>query len=329
MPAVTRSLLHLLSPGGRRARLMIFPYHRVLANEDPLLPGTPSAARFERQLQRIGKYCNPLSLEEGVERLTQGRLPPRAVALTFDDGYANNLEIAAPLLKKYEIPATVFVAVDAVERGIMWNDLIIEAVRSADGELDASPLGLGTLNVHKDGKLAAVKQLIGSALYLPTKQRMEVSQALYAGATDARVPRQMLVPDQLKELRAFGVDIGAHTVNHPILLSLDDTDARNEIADSRRWLRDVTGEEPKLFAYPNGKFGSDYDARHVEIVRSLGFLAAVAADWGCATRNSSLFELPRFKPWEDSDSGFSSRLCKVVAQTYVQNRQSPASAGRT
>ena len=105
--------------------------------------------------------------------------------------------------------------------------------------------------------------------------------------------------------------------SHPILRLLDDSEARTEIAESRSWLRDVTGTKPTLFAYPSGKHGYDYDSRHTDMVRSLGFLAAVSANWACATRGSSLFELPRFKPWEDSDFGFASRLCKVVARTYV------------
>ena len=185
MTPVTRRVLHLLSPGGPRARLMIFPYHRVLAQEDPLLPGSPSAERFERHLQRIRKYCNPISLQEGVERLHSGSLPARAVAVTFDDGYANNLEIAAPLLKKYRVPATVFVAVDALVRGIMWNDLIIDAVRYADARIDAGILGLGTIELSPANRLSVIKQLVGKAQYLPTRN---------APGDIARAPQKRYTP---------------------------------------------------------------------------------------------------------------------------------------
>ncbi len=317
MSAALRSVLGALTPRGRRARLMIFPYHRVLPSEDPLLPGTPSADRFERQLQRIRKFCNPLRLEEAVKRLIEGTLPSRAVALTFDDGYANNLEVAAPLLKKYRIPATIFVAVDAVERGIMWNDLIIEAVRAASETIDTGGLGLGIVEVQATTRLAVAKRLVAKAQYLPTKTRLAVSEALYAAVANREHVRQMMRPDQLNDLSDYGIDIGAHTVNHPILKMLDDSEARAEIGDSRVWIRDVTGREPTLFAYPNGKRGGDYDLRDVELVRDLGFLAAVRADWGCATRACSRYELPRFKPWEDTDTGFGARLCKTVAKTYT------------
>ena len=144
-----------------------------------------------------------------------------------------------------------------------------------------------------------------------------MSESLYTGVTNKSLKRQMLQPEQLNELVGAGFDIGAHTVNHPILSKLDDSEALAEIEGSRTWIGNTTGKAPTLFAYPNGKRGDDYDARHMEMVRSLGFLAAVSANWGCATRDSSLFELPRFKPWQDTDFGFSSRLCKVVAQTYL------------
>jgi len=317
MPFATRKLLDVLSPGGKRARLMIFPYHRVASEEDALLPGTPSAAQFERQLRRIRKYCNPLPLTEGIQCLASGDLPARAVAVTFDDGYANNLDVAAPLLKKYEIPATVFVAVDALERGIMWNDILIEAVRAANGEIDATSLGLGMIDLGARDRLAVVQELISRALYLPTEERLRVSETIHRNATHSDPQRQMLRPEQLTELEAFGIEIGAHTVNHPILKSLDDSDAEKEMADSRSWIEDVTGTTPSVFAYPNGKLGKDYERRHAEMVRSVGFVGAVTADWGCATQHSSLFELPRFKPWEDDDFGFSSRLCKTVARTYL------------
>ncbi len=312
-----RTALNLLSPAGRRARLMVFPYHRVLQSADPMSPESPTAERFERYLQRITRYCTPLLLSEAVERLKTNSLPARAVALTFDDGYANNLEVAAPLLKKHGVPATVFVAVDAMQRGIMWNDLLIEAARGATGELNASALGLGRIDLATADRKALSKELIGTAQYLPTEERLEKCEQLFADTGLGEPPRLMLEPERLEQFAQYGIEVGAHTVNHPILKNLDATTARAEIAGSADWIEQQIGERPTLFAYPNGKRGFDYDAREVELVRDLGFQAAVAADWGCATPTSPLFELPRFKPWEDSDVGFARRLCKVVTKTYL------------
>ena len=318
MSAAAKALLSAVSPPGSLARLMIFPYHRFVRQRDPLSPNSPTAERFERQLRWIRRYCNPLPLSQAVERLRAGSLPARAVSLTFDDGYENNLSIAAPLLKQYGIPATVFIAVDAVERGIMWNDLIIEAVRAAGDEIDASACDMeDRIAIDDSNRLAVAQRLIAAVQYRPTAERLSVAEALHATTAKTPAARQMLTTAQLRELANFGIEIGAHTVNHPILKSLDDAAARREIDDSRRWLRDVTGVEPVLFAYPNGKRDYDYDERHAQMVNELGFRAAVASDWGCATRKSPLFELPRFKPWEDTEAGFSLRLCKTVGKTWL------------
>ena len=317
MNSVWRTALGALSPAGPRARLMIFPYHRVVEHADPLSPTSPTAARFERQLRWVTRYCNALPLSEAVSRLADGSLPARAVSLTFDDGYENNLSVAAPLLAKYGVPGTIFVAADAIERGIMWNDLIIEAVRQADGQIDARCCGQGVLPVDDENRLELSRQLIASVQYRPTRERLQAAEALFAGVASGPPARQMLRPEQLPELSAYGIEVGAHTMNHPILKLLDEAEARREIEMSRDWVEEMTGERPSLFAYPNGKRDYDYDGVHREIVRSVGFRAGVASNWGCATRRSSLFELPRFKPWEDTEAGFASRLCKTVARTYA------------
>ncbi|HEX6996408.1 MAG TPA: polysaccharide deacetylase family protein [Gammaproteobacteria bacterium] len=313
-----RQLLNMLSPAGKRARLMIFTYHRIVEQPDPLMPGTPTLERFKRQLGWIKRYCTPIALSEAVARLVKGDLPPRAVAVTFDDGYENNLTLAAPALREHGIPATIFVAVDAVERGIMWNDILAEAVRAASESIDARAAGLGVLRVDDGNKAQVLADLFAAVKYRPVKERLEICEAIYASVSTAPIARQMLRPAQLAELPAFGFEIGAHTVNHPILRILSESEAQQEIDDSRAWIEATTGTRPTLFAYPNGKRGDDYDARHADMVRALGFDAAVSTNWGCASRSTPLFELPRFKPWEDTDFGFVTRLCKVAAQSYVQ-----------
>lgn len=297
---------------------MIFTYHRVLAHPDPLVPAGPTLERFKRQLGWIKKYCTPIALSEGIERLVRGDLPPRAVAVTFDDGYENNLTVAAPALREHGIPATLFVAVDAVERGIMWNDILLEAVRAASESIDGRPAGLDVLRVDDGNRVKVLNALTAAVKYRPVKERLDIVQEIYASVSTVPIARQMLLPEQLKELPAFGFEIGAHTVNHPILRILSDSEAQQEIDDSRAWIEAVTGTRPTLFAYPNGKRGDDYDARHPEMLRELGFRAAVSTNWGCASRKSPLFELPRFKPWEDTDFGFVTRMCKVVTQSYLQ-----------
>lgn len=104
------------------------------------------------------------------------------------------------------------------------------------------------------------------------------------------------------------MEIGGHTVSHPILLNLSDEEARREIADGKRLLENITGTPLKLFAYPNGKPEKDYGTAHVSMVQQLGFAAAVSTTWGTAHAGSDLYQLPRFTPWDKSPRRFVLRL---------------------
>ena len=105
-------------------------------------------------------------------------------------------------------------------------------------------------------------------------------------------------PAQVKHLHDAGMEVGGHTVNHPMLKLLDDRQAREEIVGGKRQLEEITGAPVTLFAYPVGKPGRDYGRRDVELVREAGFRAAVSTVGGVASRGSDLFQLPRFLPWD-------------------------------
>jgi peptidoglycan/xylan/chitin deacetylase (PgdA/CDA1 family) len=117
-----RTMGSLLAPGGARGSLLVLIYHRVLEQRDPLIDDEPDAATFSAEMDLIGSICNVLPLQEAVDRLASGSLPPRAACITFDDGYANNRTVAAPILQARRMPATVFVATGFIGDGRMFND---------------------------------------------------------------------------------------------------------------------------------------------------------------------------------------------------------------
>ena len=102
---------------------------------------------------------------------------------------------------------------------------------------------------------------------------------MYRSIAGTAPPRLMLTPAGVRQLADAGIDIGAHTVNHPILKGMADDDARSEIVGSARWVADVTGRAPRSFAYPNGRPGVDYDGRHAAMTREAGFELAVTTQW--------------------------------------------------
>lgn len=297
-----KTAFNLASPSGPRGRLSILIFHRVLPRPDPLFPGEVDITRFDELMQWVADWFNVLPLSEAVDRLGRGDLPPRAAAITFDDGYADNLLHAVPILRRYRLQASFFIATGFLDGGRMWNDTIIESVRgAAHSVLDARLLGLDELPLGTvEEKRAALGKLIPAIKHKPAEQRAD-AVAQVAAACGAVLPDDlMLTSGQVRDLRDQGMSIGAHTVTHPILATLDDTTATREMADSRDFLQGLLGERIGLFAYPNGKLGADYGAAHVRIARTLGFDAAVSTNPGACTRTSDPYQLPRFSPWDRS-----------------------------
>src|SRR5690606_5556061 len=171
----------VLSPAGRRARLAVFTYHQVLPERDALRPDEPDAREFAHDLELIGRVFTVLALPEAVRRLANGTLPARAACITFDDGYANNHEIAAPLLEEAGLPATFFIACGAVDDGVMWNDLLIEAVARAPAAPNLAALdGIEVPPLDGLDKPAVVRRLLGALKYEPLARRRALAEKVYA-----------------------------------------------------------------------------------------------------------------------------------------------------
>ena len=312
-------LFNLLSPAGARARLNVLIFHRVLPEPDPLFPGEVDAARFDELLGWVKSWFNVLPLDEAARRLQEGSLPARATVLTFDDGYADNHDVALPLLQKHGLPCSFFVATGFLDGGRMWNDTLIEAVRrSALPQLDlrgladvrGEDLGVQTLG-DTPGRRTTLGRLIGRVKYLPPEPRQACVDAIAARAEVVLPGDLMMTGAQVQALHRAGMQIGAHTVSHPILATLDASQAADEISRSRDRLEALLGEKVGLFAYPNGKPGTDYLPEvHPQLVRELGFDAAVSTAWGASRRGDDVFQIKRFTPWDRSRGRFGLRLAR-------------------
>lgn len=289
--------------------LSILIYHRVLSESDVMRPGEISVQDFEWQMRVIGDYFNVLSLPQAIDCLDQGDLPPRSACITFDDGYADNLSVALPILERYGFAATVFVSSGFLAGGQMWNDSIVEAVRVIrPGPLDLRFLGLDEYLVEDGpGRFGAAVEIIRASKYLPVQRRSEIVQHLEQ-LSGVESQGLMLTHEGLRELRRRGVEIGGHTVSHPILASLREDEARREIVQGKADLEAILGESIKFFAYPNGRKGQDYRLQDVNLVREAGFVAAVTTNWGVSSPETSRFELPRFTPWDKSRAKYLLRM---------------------
>jgi peptidoglycan/xylan/chitin deacetylase (PgdA/CDA1 family) len=309
--------LSLLSPAGTRARLSIMIFHRVLAHADPLFPETPTAEEFEQQMRWVRSWFQVLPLREAVDRLYAGTLPARALSVSFDDGYADNEAIAAPILGRLGLNATFFVSTGFLDGGCMWNDCVIEAVRnSAAAEIDLRSFGLAQWPLGGDAqRRQVILAILAGIKRLEPDRRQAVVEGIVEATGHSQPPALMMRPEQLRTLRRLGMDVGAHTVTHPILARLNPGAAREEIARSKADLENVLGEPVTLFAYPNGVPGNDYAAEHAAMVRECGFAAAVSTAWGSATRRSDPFQLPRFTPWDRTSIRYGVRMLHNLTRT--------------
>lgn len=305
-----RFALSLLSPSGARGRLSILIFHRVLPKQDAIFPEEMHATRFDSLLANLRRNFNVIPLLQAVQSLQSNNLPSRALAITFDDGYADNHEIAMPLLKKHGLVASFFIATSFLDGGRMWNDVIIEAVRRCRlNVLEAGEYGSYSIE-DSIQRRRAIDALIGKIKYLDFAKRLEAVEKV-AQAAEVELPKDlMMCSDQVRDMCVQGMEIGAHTLSHPILAKIDTATARQEIAQSRAQLEEIAALPVPLFAYPNGRPGQDYLPEHVEIVKDLGFTAAVSTAWGSNNADSDLFQLSRFTPWDQNSFKFNLRMAK-------------------
>ncbi|MGH6636437.1 MAG: polysaccharide deacetylase family protein [Gammaproteobacteria bacterium] len=308
--ALLRFAASRFSPAGPHGRLTILIFHRVLSQPDPMLEGEADIAAFEWQMELMARNFNVLPLAQAIERLRTKSLPARAAAITFDDGYADNVENALPVLMRYGLNATFFIGTAYLNGGRMWNDSIIEAVRRApEPVLDLRSLDLGSYpSANIDQRRETATALIRDLKHRPQGERSRLAHGI-CDIVGTELPASLMMRDeQVLELCRAGMGIGGHTATHPILARLSAQEARSEIGSGRDYLATLTGQAVELFAYPNGLPGRDYTAEHVKTVRDLGFKAAFSTASGAASAGSDFFQLPRFTPWDTTPRRFLLRL---------------------
>lgn len=287
-----------------RNRLLILSFHRVLPADDPFRRGDITVEAFERICASLARFFRVMTLGDAAHRMREhGTLPDRALTLTFDDGFADNAELAAPILARHGLKATFFVSTGFLDGSIMFNDAIIEALRTARRDtLDLSELHgelSGTRRLDTlDARVALSKELEGTLKYREPQERLVLTRKLAKLVAADDAPSLMMVPEQVAQMAEQGIEIGGHTVNHPILRQLSGEAALEEIQAGRNRLQAITQQRIDSFAYPNGRPGQDYDAGTVTNVEAAGFTQAVTTAWGTARCDDDPLQLPRLTFWD-------------------------------
>jgi len=257
---------------------------------------------------------NILTGDTAVEQLFAGKLPERALAITFDDGYRDNLTVAVPVLKKYDMPATFFITTGFLDGGLMYNDIVIESVRRmASGSADLEFLGIGKVSVDgPDSRVSLIRRITAAVKYLSPGQRATACARLSELSGETLPNDLMMSADDVRALSETGMAIGGHTVDHPILAKADTDEAFEQIVANRETLGELTGKPPTMFAYPNGKPGKDYRAEHVRMVCDAGYDFAVSTATGSAIARHDRYQLPRVSPWDFKQLPFIAHTLRIA-----------------
>lgn len=286
------------SPKNRKYHILA--YHRVNDQQDLFFAGTPVKV-FRRQMALLAEHFHVYPLQELVCRAAAGDVPPRAVAITFDDGYKDNYEVAYPILKEFNLPATIFLTTGVIGTGAaLWHDKVFEAFRRTTVSSFESAGVSGSLKTIQDKQQSLNRFLRALRALSPNERDCQVEGLLKALNVDlsGELGALMLTWEEVCLMAKAGIEFGAHTVTHPILSRMEPDDARREIQQSRRTIEEMLQVPIRLFAYPNGS-RLDYNDVTKEILRQENFLCAVTTIVGLNHADSDHFELRRSQPWGD------------------------------
>jgi peptidoglycan/xylan/chitin deacetylase (PgdA/CDA1 family) len=267
-------------------KVLLLGYHRVLptqtdrhAGDVELISATPE--EFEWQMRYLSSHFEPVSFAQIAEALDgRGKLPKRAVAVTFDDGFYDVHAYALPILKRTGMTATVFVATDYVDNGgVFWFDYIAWVLRNVPSASLALPEEIRTL---ADDKSEAGKQRVSVALLRLLKRYDEQSRSAYVARIRAEFPLpadvslgRALTWDEIRELSVAGVELGSHTVTHRSLAMLSRSEMQHELNYSRQRLEQETGKPIVSLAYPFGG-PTAFNDTVVEVARNAGYRIATS-----------------------------------------------------
>lgn len=285
-----------------RNKALILMYHRFRATAD----GVSTSARcFSEQLDYLSRHYRIIALSELAGYLTTGRpVPPGVAVITIDDGYRDCYDIAFPLLRERNIPATAFVVTDFVDQATwLWTDKVRYLTASAAGSHLEAKIQDHLLRIALDGRYSRLKgaERVNTQLKLIANEAKddaicEIAESL--GVTIPAVPPDEFLPltwEQVREMDSSGIEIGSHTVTHPILTRIGNDKLRYELRESRSRLEEMLGHKVELLGYPNG----DHNETVQHEAARAGYRCAVTADYGLNNGRSNLLALKRIHTEQD------------------------------
>jgi peptidoglycan/xylan/chitin deacetylase (PgdA/CDA1 family) len=310
------------------SQIVILTYHRVGPNNNAWLLPPTSASDFEKQMKYLTKAHKIMPLNKLAEVIREGKsLEEKIAVVTFDDGYKDSHLYAFPILKKYNIPATIFLITGHIDTGnLFWFDKIRYIILNTKMKrIELDDLGDFSLN-SIDNKLKSMFIIVEKLKRIPDEKKNNFVKKL-TDICDVNIPSDLgreyiLSWDEVKEMNECGVDFGAHTVTHPILTRISSDQARFEILQSRKDIEKQLGQSVNTFCYPNGTL-EDFNSEIIDIVKESGFTCAVTTLPTINPSKTNLYKLGRLPdPWSfDSFKFFASGLYSDASSVLNRMRR--------
>lgn len=260
-------------------RVLVLRFHSV--REEPLLldPYIPvgithSARTFERQMQYIANTCNLISLDHLLELILHSLpTPKRAVVITFDDGFRDNYEIAAPILEKFGLRGVFYISTSSIEGRPLWF------------------VRLRSWSTRTNKTWEQFLEASRRCAVLGEQQREQFLSELEGG--DSVSDTFTMTWAQVRDLLKRGHTIGSHTINHPNLAKIPPADLKDEFEISKRTLESELSAPVKHFSYPNPILEPHWDPTTIQACQSAGYATAVTSTPGTVVTGSEALALPR------------------------------------
>ena len=295
-----------------RNEIPVLNYHGVISEAFPFaLPYHVSESRFREQIQYLSTHRRCVTADQLCAALESSDSSlTKAVAITFDDGFANNLYRALPILEEYAVPATIFVTTNYVGDGnLLWPERLAAALAASASD----SVTIGQQQYPVETSVQKTSAYMAFTRYVKTREDRTADALLEAfmssnglqwsdkDAANYFEDLRMLDRDELRRLADHElITIGSHTCNHARLSQVEADQSSMEIVESGRWLGDEV-QKVSYFAYPFGGYGEDFYDSHVEVVRKSGYRAAFAVGAGGASSRSNRYRIPRTNVTSDID----------------------------
>ncbi|MBS1759492.1 MAG: polysaccharide deacetylase family protein [Bacteroidetes bacterium] len=301
-----------------------FLFHRVSEDQDSMWP--PMTPRlFESIVAKLSKNYFVVPLESFLKDTKMFKTKREIATILFDDGYKDNIEIAAPILKKYNCPASFYVVTDCINKNIPTWTYILDNIFANTStthlslEYDFAPDHLKSIPLKMSGRgNELVKQIKPWLKNLSNTKRLVVLQSIEEQCNDVPTPSgKMMNWNDINELATEGFIIGSHSHTHPMLASLEDNgEIESELKISGQIIQENIGSFPDTISYPIGS----YDSRVMEIAQKQGYKYGLAVEQRFYNYDKdSLFCIPRVELYEESKWKTSLRMNGLysVLKRYV------------